>query len=99
MIARAAWVNLHYQPIIEAHPRHFCQHLGAKEFMLLGVGAASDHTMKESGGLCCGKIHGSRRGVPVIGCRAAEFTEAATCLSERVQVARPRRRIFAGLLA
>jgi len=66
---------------------------------LPGIGAAGDHPTKEFRSLCGGKIRGSRSGMPVIGCRAAEFAKAQAHHSERVQVARPRRSVFPVRLA
>ncbi len=99
VVPRAAWVDLHYEFVFQTHPCHFCQHLSAKEFLLLGIGAAGDYATKEFRSLCCGEIRGSRSGMPVIGRRAAEIAKAQPRPSERVQVARPSRGVFPGHLA
>src|SRR5258706_13739233 len=75
VIARAARVNLHDQAVFEAHARHFCQHLGTKEFMLLSVAVADNYAAKEFRSLCRGKIRGSRGRMPVIGFGAAQSAE------------------------
>ena len=92
-------MNLHHQPVFQAHARHLGQHLRAEEFLLAGIGRAGQHPAKERLSLCRGKVGGLRGGMPVVGRRAAHRAEAQTRLGERVQIARPRCGVLSVLFA
>ena len=77
MVACAAGVNLHHQAIVKAHPRHLCQHLGAEEFSLLGIGTAGEDMTKEFRRLDSRKIGGFRCGMAVVGCGTTQLQEAS----------------------
>jgi len=92
-------MNLHDQPIFQAHLRHLRQHLGTEEFLLPRIGVAGQHPAKELRCLGRGQVGGLRSGMPVVGCRAAERAETRACLAQGVQVAWPHGCVFSGLLA
>src|SRR5208282_6927481 len=97
VVARTARVNLHDQSVVEAHPRHFGQHLRAEEFLLLRISVVCKHATKELSSLRRGQIRGSCGGMPMVGCRATESAEADSRLSEGAQIAGPRS-VFPGHL-
>ena len=92
-------MNLHHQPVFHAHARHLGEHLRAEQLLLGRVGLAGNHFAEQRGRLACGKVRRLRRGVPVVGRGAAQRLEARPRLRQRVQIALPRRGIFAVLLA
>ena len=55
VVAHATGMNLHDQPVLQAHLRHLGQHLGAEQFLLLGVGVAAKHLTEKFRGLCSGQ--------------------------------------------
>ena len=95
VIAPAARVDLHHQPVFHTHPRHFRQHLSAKELMLSDVGLPGDHPVKESRSRGVWKIGCPGGRVPVIGGRAAELFEAFTGVTKSQQITLPTRTILA----
>ena len=80
MVAYAARVNLHDEAVFEAHLRHFSEHLGAEELLLLGVGFAGKNLAEEFRGIGRGKVGGLRGGVAVIGGCAAQLLKRARAL-------------------
>ena len=82
-------MNLHDQPVFQAHLRHLRQHLGAEEFLLPRIGVACQYPAKELRCLGRGQVGGLRGWMPMVGCRAAERAEARACLAQGVQVALP----------
>src|ERR1700677_1121709 len=99
MIAAAARMNLHHQAVVQAHTRHFCQHLCAEELLLLRVSLACDDTIEERGGGAAVEVSRACRGMPVIGCGATQFLKALAGMAESEQVAWPAGAILAVHLA
>ena len=92
-------MNLHDQPIIQAHARHLSQHLRAERFFHVCICVACEHELKKIRAFAGGKISGLRRGMTVVRRRAAKFAKACPRRAECFQIAGPGRRIVSGLLA
>ena len=71
-------MDLHDEPVVEAHRRHFRQHLRAEEFGV-GVGDfAGRNTSEQRGRFARREVGGRGAGVAVIArCRAMGLEEAA----------------------
>jgi hypothetical protein len=55
VVAHAARVNLHHQPVFQAHLRHLGQHLRAEEFLLRGSALPREHAAKSSAASAWGR--------------------------------------------
>ena len=98
VVAETARVDLHHEPVIEAHGSHFGQHLAAKQLCILRRCIARFHPVEQRRSLRSGKV-GCRRGrMPVIGGCCPHFGKECAALAMGSQVARPALRIFAGQL-
>ena len=92
-------MDLHHQPIFYAHARHLGQHLGAKEFLILGSRRSGKYLLENPFGLGLDKFGGLRGRMAMIGRSATQLLETLSRLSQGSQVAVPCRRVLPILLA
>ena len=92
-------MNLHHQAVLQAHARHFRQHLSAEELLLLRVGLACDDAIEERRGGTAVEVSRPGCGMPVIGCGATQLLKALPGMAESEQIAWPAGAILAVHLA
>ncbi len=92
VIAERARVNLHHQAIVETHPRHLCEHLGAEQLGVFSAGAVRWRTRLNSDSHSASERSAvSARRMTVIGGRRAAFArEELAARSMRLQITAPR---------
>ncbi len=86
MVARGTRVNLHHQPVGEAHPRHFRQHLRPEGLGVGERGRAGPHAAIERGRVFGREVGGLRGRVAVVGRGAADRLEIGAARRERGEV-------------
>lgn len=91
VVAHRAGVDLHDEPVDDAHARHLGQHLRAEEFGVRLVRRAGLDAVEERGG--GGRLEiGGRRGRMAVGRgRPAHLDEVAPAIDERFEITRPGR--------
>ena len=99
VIAQAPRMDLHDQPVIDTHRRHFCEHLRAEKFGIRAASRSRLYAVEQR--LCfCGRKIGGRGGrVAVIARGRPHFGEKAAPLAMRGKIARPGHRVLTRQLA
>ena len=87
-------MDLHYQAIVQAHARHFGEHLRAEEFPFVAISAPCYHSTEQRLGLGCRYIRGAGGWMSMIGCGATKFAKAFPTPLECTQIALPGRSVF-----
>lgn len=92
-------MDLHDQPVVEAHPRHFCEHLRSKEVSLGRGGLAIADARQKLFGRVGGEIGGIGRRMTMVGRRRAMLLEEGAPRPMGCEIARPGIDVAAGDLA
>ena len=99
VIAEGARMDLHDEPVVEAHPRHLGQHLAAKGLRFVGRKIAAQDVVEQRRRVVIREVRRARRRVPVIGGGRTEALEVVPALAVRFQIAAPGQRIALGDVA
>jgi hypothetical protein len=67
MSAERARVDLHHEPVVEAHARHLGQHLRAEQFGILRRHALAEHATEQVLCFTLREVGRARAGMAVIG--------------------------------
>ncbi len=89
-------MDLHHQSVVQAHRRHFGQHLRPEEFGVRFRRGAGYHAGEQRPRIGGRKICGRGARMSVVGRRGAVRLEKVTALVMRGEIAGPGRRVFAG---
>ena len=92
-------MNLQHELVVEAHARHFGEHLAAEQVRVARVGRALRDAHEQRLGIGRTQVRGARRGMTVIGGSGAHHREERAALAMRGEIAAPRKRVLAGELA
>ena len=82
-------MDLHDEPILDAHLRHLGEHLRAKQLAILGTGAVRADPLVERLCFVGTEIGGEGGGVAVVGRRCAHRLEIGAALTMAVEIAAP----------
>ncbi len=96
VIAEAAWVDLHDEAVVDAHPCHFRQHLSAERFRFVRGDRARQRAIEQPLAGRGVEVQRARRRVAVIGRCRAHRLEICPPNAMRREVAAPRRGVLAG---
>ena len=100
VVAEAARMNLHHQPVVEAHLRHLGQHLGRGTSRPLRRRSFPRARGRAAAAHCAGSSVARPRGrMAVIGRRRAHRPEERAARAMRGEIAAPGRCVLAGELA
>ena len=88
-------MDLHHEPVVEAHARHLGQHLRAEEFGILRRHALVEHAPEQFLGFARREVGGARAGMAVVGRRRAHAPEEVPAASVSREIAVPRLGVLA----
>ena len=89
-------MNLHDEPVFDAHAGHLGEHLSAEVLGLARGSVASECTLEKGFAFAPAKVEGRSGRVAVIGRRGSHPCEVLTSTSESAKVSGPSTRVFAG---
>src|SRR3954468_16626554 len=98
MVAETSRVDLHDQPIFQAHRSHLGKHLGSEEFTLAGIRIACEDFSKQLFSFALAQIRRLRGRMTMVRCRAACLTKSLSRLAHCTKIPPPRICILASLL-
>ena len=87
VVAHRSRMDLHDEPVLEAHARHFGQHLRAEHLGVGRRGAAAADAAVERGRFALWQVGGARGRVAVVGRGAADRLEIGAAPGERGEIA------------
>src|SRR6202022_3682292 len=98
VIPERARMDLHHQPVLEAHVRHLGQHLPAKCFGFRGRGLTFECLRKQRFAFRVTEIRSLRGWMAVVGRRRAHGLEECAPVAMCGKIAAPSQAVFAGEL-
>src|SRR3954462_9307225 len=98
MVAETPRMDLHDQPIFQAHRSHLGKHLGSEEFPLPGIRIACEDFSKQLFSFALAQIRRLRGRMTMVRCGAACLTKSLSRLAHCPQISLPRTRILPSLL-
>src|SRR5690606_6839343 len=89
VVAKRARMNLHHEAVVDAHARHFSQHLGSKQLCVSLIVAPGQYLVEKLFGTVLAEIGSLRGGMAMIGRRSAHAFEKRAPRAMRGEVAAP----------